>query len=222
MTELTLEIRRAIHKAQYKGGLKNVKNIFDALIKRVFDITASIIGLILSSPLAIIVYVLIKSDSPGNVIFKQRRVGKNGKIFKMLKFRSMRKDAEEKTGPTWAVEGDSRVTRVGKFLRKTRLDELPQLVNVLSGDMSLVGPRPERPHFVEKFRKEIPNYDLRHSVKPGITGEAQIFNGYDTSFKDVMRKIQYDLSYLKNKSIYYDIRLMYLTISVIFTGRGAQ
>ena len=222
MNELTLEIRRAIHKALYKDRLKNLKNIFDALTKRFFDITASIIGMIFSSPLAIIVYLLIKSDSPGNVIFKQRRVGKNGKIFKMLKFRSMGINAEEGTGPTWAVEGDSRVTRVGKFLRKTRLDELPQLVNVLNGDMSLVGPRPERPHFVEKFRKEIPNYDLRHNVRPGITGEAQIFNGYDTSFNDVMRKIQYDLSYLKNKSIIYDIRLMFLTIAVIFTGRGAQ
>lgn len=222
MTEMTLEIRRAMHRSQFKDQLKIVKNFFNDLIKRSFDIVASTIGLILALPLAIIVYVMIKIDSPGDVIFKQRRVGKNGRIFKMLKFRSMGINAEKETGPTWAVEGDSRVTKVGKILRKTRLDELPQLVNVLKGEMSLVGPRPERPHFVNKFKIEIPNYDLRHTVRPGITGEAQIFNGYDTSFADVMRKIQYDLSYLKNKNIFYDVRLMFLTISVIFTGRGAQ
>ena len=192
------------------------------VMKRFVDLSLAITGLILLAPAMAALAVLIRVDSPGGSIFRQERCGRDGKTFSMLKFRSMRMDAEQVSGPTWATEDDPRVTRLGRFLRKSRLDEIPQLINVISGDMSLVGPRPERPFFVEQLEVKVPNYQLRHSVRPGITGESQIFVGYDTCFEDVIRKVQHDLSYIRNKSFLYDLKLMLLTVKVIFTGHGAH
>ena len=144
----------------------------------------------------------------------------NGKIFRMHKFRSMYQDAESRTGPIWATTNDPRITAVGRFLRKTRLDEIPQFYDVLRGDMSLVGPRPERPHFVEMLSKEIPLYKRRLSVKPGITGWAQIKQGYDTSIDDVKSKVRYDLFYIENMSFRMDIKILLMTFYVMITGKG--
>jgi lipopolysaccharide/colanic/teichoic acid biosynthesis glycosyltransferase len=163
---------------------------------------------------------LIKLDTPGPAVFKQERVGLRGRRFNVLKFRSMRKDAEKHTGPIWARENDDRVTRIGGFLRKCRLDELPQLFNVLSGDMSLVGPRPERPYFVNLLKEKIQYYDMRHSVKPGITGWAQVMYPYGASVEDACEKLQYDLYYAKKASIGFDVVVLLKTIKVVFTGKG--
>jgi len=165
--------------------------------------------------------LLIKLDSPGPVFFRQERVGEDGKVFTLWKFRSMRKDAERNTGPVWAKAQDSRVTRVGKYLRRTRLDEVPQLFNVLKGDMSLVGPRPERPNFVEELSKTIPFYYLRHSVKPGVTGWAQINYGYGNSVEDAVEKLQYDLFYIKNVSWALDLLVLLHTIKTVLVRKGS-
>jgi len=194
---------------------------FYITFKRVFDFILSIIAIVLLGPILLIVAGVIKFTSPGPVFYAQERVGLNNKHFFMLKFRSMVPDAEVKSGPTWATENDPRITPIGRFMRKSRIDELPQLFNVLKNEMSLVGPRAERPHFVDKFTETIPNYRVRHKVLPGITGEAQIFNGYDTCIDDVIRKVQYDLAYLKNMGFIYDIKIMFKTVSVIITGKGA-
>ena len=162
----------------------------------------------------------IKLDSPGPIVYSQERVGKGEKLFKMRKFRSMRADAESSSGPVWAPKNDTRVTSFGKFLRKTRLDEIPQFVNVLDGDMSLVGPRPERPFFVEKLSKEIPLYKRRLTVRPGITGWAQIKQGYDTSIDDVRSKVRYDLFYIENMSFRMDIKILLTTLYVMVAGKG--
>lgn len=191
-------------------------------LKRIFDFVMSLAALLILGPIMLIVGFAVKFGSLGPIFYAQERVGKNNKLFKMLKFRTMVVDAEAKSGPVWASKGDARITTVGKFLRKTRLDELPQFINVLKNEMSLVGPRAERPFFVNKFTIIIPNYDIRHSVLPGITGEAQIFNGYDTNIEDVIRKVQFDLAYLKNMSFLYDLKMLFLTIGVVFTGSGAH
>lgn len=188
--------------------------------KRLVDIIISIIILTISAPLWIIVAIAIKINSPGALVYSQERVGKDGKLFKMHKFRSMYEDAEAKTGPVWATSNDPRVTSVGRFLRKTRLDEIPQFMDVLRGDMSLVGPRPERPHFVEKFAIEIPLYKRRLSVKPGITGWAQIKQGYDTSLDDVKSKVRYDLFYIENMSFRMDIKILLMTFYTMIAGKG--
>ncbi len=170
--------------------------------------------------IVIVIAIAIKMDTPGPVVYSQERVGKDGKVFKMHKFRSMRVDAEKDSGPVWAPKNDSRVTKVGRFLRNTRLDEIPQFVNVLDGDMSLVGPRPERPFFVEKLSKEIPLYHRRLKVRPGITGWAQIKQGYDRSIEDVKSKVRYDLFYIENMSFRLDIKILFFTFYIMLMGKG--
>jgi len=188
---------------------------FEEKTKRFIDISLSLLGLMLSSPLLLIVMIIIKIDSPGPLIFKQERSGKNGKLFKVLKFRSMVANAEKKTGPVWASKNDARITRFGNFMRKTRIDEIPQFINILKNEMSLVGPRPERPFFVEKFKKEIPLYANRLKVKPGLTGYAQVKHKYDASLEDVKEKLKYDLYYIENMSLRLDLKIMLRTVWVI-------
>jgi len=164
----------------------------------------------------------VKLESPGPILYRQERVGLNGKTFNVVKFRSMRTDAEKDGVPRWATAGDSRVTRVGRVIRKLRIDELPQLFSVLSGDMSLVGPRPERPYFVEQLVQDIPFYAVRHSVKPGVTGWAQVSYQYGASREDTIEKLQYDLYYVKNHSLFLDLVVLFETVGVVLTGKGAQ
>ncbi len=189
-------------------------------LKRLIDIVVSLLILILFLPISIITGILIKLESPGPIIFKQERVGLNGKVFYMYKFRSMIKDAEKYTGPVWADKDDPRITKVGKFIRKVRIDEIPQMFNVLKGEMSLVGPRPERPYFVEKFAKEIPLYKRRLLVKPGITGWAQVKHKYDESIEDVKTKLKYDLFYIENMSLRFDLKILFRTIFTVLLGKG--
>ncbi|MFQ5900234.1 MAG: TIGR03013 family XrtA/PEP-CTERM system glycosyltransferase [Thermodesulfobacteriota bacterium] len=192
------------------------------VVKRIADIIFSISGLILSSPLLLIVPILIKLDSHGSVIFKQKRVGENNKLYTLYKFRSMRQDAEAETGPVWAKEKDDRVTKVGRILRVLRIDEIPQIINVLKGDMSFIGPRPERPYFVVRLKKEVPYYGLRLMVKPGITGWAQVKYSYGASVKDALEKLQYDLYYIKNMSLLFDLIIFMKTIKIMLLGKGAR
>lgn len=189
-------------------------------LKRFLDIILSIIILILSSPIVFITSIAIKLDSEGPIFFVQERMGQNGKIFKMIKFRSMKKDAEKHTGPVWSQKDDPRVTRIGKIIRKLRIDEIPQFINVLKGDMSIVGPRPERPYFVEKLSQEIPYYKRRLRVRPGITGWAQVKHKYDESIEDVKIKLRYDLFYIENMSIRMDLKILFRTIFVVMFGKG--
>lgn len=186
--------------------------------KRIIDIAASTIGLVLASPAMLIVAALVRATSPGPILFRQTRVGRHGKPFSLYKFRSMRQDAEAVTGPVWAQPGDSRVTPVGRFIRVSRLDELPQLWNVLVGEMSLVGPRPERPEFVEQLTRAIPFYGQRHGVRPGITGWAQVRYKYGATVEDALEKLQYELYYIKNLSIALDLVIMVKTIKTMLSG----
>ncbi|MCG8373052.1 MAG: sugar transferase [Balneolales bacterium] len=189
-------------------------------VKRIMDVVVSLSGLILFSPVYLILAIWIKIDSPGAVIYKQTRVGRKGRPFTMYKFRTMRSDAESATGPTWASENDPRVTKLGYWLRKLRLDEIPQLVNVLQGTMSLVGPRPERPHFVDQFKYQIPLYTRRLRVRPGITGWAQVKWKYDSSLDDVKEKTKYDLYYVENTSLKMDLKILIITILTMIKGKG--
>jgi len=191
-------------------------------LKRVGDLFFGLVGLILSSPLMAAVAVAVKLDSKGPAIYHQTRVGRMGKCFEVLKFRSMRLDAEKLNGAQWATENDPRVTRVGRFLRKYRLDELPQFFNVIRGDMSFVGPRPERPCFVEELKEKIPYYDERHSVRPGLTGWAQVQYNYGASVDDAYNKLEYDLFYLKNVSFSFDLLIILQTVRLILAGRGGR
>jgi lipopolysaccharide/colanic/teichoic acid biosynthesis glycosyltransferase len=179
------------------------------------------VGIILLVPLFVLVGLLIKFDSQGSVFYRQMRVGFRGQPFMILKFRSMSQDAE-KSGPRWAEMNDPRVSRVGRWLRKLRIDELPQLINVLKGEMSLVGPRPERPMFVQELREKIPYYDLRHTVRPGITGWAQSRFRYGASIGDAHVKLQYDLYYVKNMSLALDFRILIETARVVLFAEGAR
>ena len=188
-------------------------------VKRFFDIVLSTIGLVFLSPLFLITALLIKLDSKGSVIYKQARVGLFNKEFDVIKFRSMTTDAEV-DGAQWAVKNDVRVTRIGKFLRKTRIDELPQLVNVLRGDMSLIGPRPEREVFIQYLEKSIPYYRFRHAVKPGITGLAQVKYRYGASIEDAQWKHRYDLHYIKHQTVWMDFKIVVLTIYTVFFAKG--
>ena len=190
-------------------------------MKRVLDLCAAFILLVCTSPIMLLAALAVRLESPGPVIYSQRRVGLFGKTFTVFKFRSMRNDAE-KNGAVWAMKSDPRVTKVGKFIRKTRIDELPQLWNVLKGEMSLIGPRPERPEFVEELEKEIPFYSLRHAVKPGVTGWAQVCYPYGSSVDDSRRKLEYDLYYAKNMSLLLDIKIVLKTIGVILFPKGAR
>ncbi len=189
-------------------------------MKRLTDILVALFVLGVSSPLWFVIAIAIKLDTPGSVVYSQERVGKDGKIFKMHKFRSMRADAEKDSGPVWAPAHDARVTKVGRFLRNARLDEIPQFINVLDGDMSLVGPRPERPFFVEKLSKDIPLYHRRLKVRPGITGWAQIKQGYDRTIEDVKSKVRYDLFYIENMSFRMDIKILLYTFYIMLMGKG--
>lgn len=190
--------------------------------KRAFDIASAVIGLILAAPIMAVVALLTKVTSPGPMLYHQERVGLNGAVFTVHKFRTMAIDAEAKTGPVWSTANDPRITKLGNFLRKTRLDELPQLWNVLIGEMSLVGPRPERPSFVSQLTESIPFYGQRHVVKPGVTGWAQVRYTYGASVEDAIQKLQYDLYYIKNMSIPLDLVVVLETIKTVLLRRGAR
>ncbi len=190
--------------------------------KRIFDVALSLLSLLLAAPLLPLVALLIKIDSAGSVFFSQVRVGEKEKEFVLYKFRTMRQDAESQTGAVWAQPNDNRVTRVGRLLRKTRIDELPQLYNVLKGDMSFVGPRPERPEFVSELKKLVPYYSERHFVKPGATGWAQIRYPYGASVEDALEKLRHDLYYIKNMSFFLDMLIFVETMKVMLFGRGAR
>ena len=181
----------------------------------------ALIGAILSLPIVLLTAILIKLESRGPVFYKQERVGKNGRTFVLTKFRSMRVDAEQ-DGPVWASKGDSRTTRVGRVIRKIRVDEIPQFWNILKGEMSFVGPRPERPHFVAQLAEEVPFYEQRHLIAPGLTGWAQIKYPYGASIEDARQKLQYDLFYIKNQGLILDAIILFETIKIILFGRGAQ
>jgi sugar transferase (PEP-CTERM system associated) len=196
-------------------------NLF-IVVRRALSVIISLIGLILALPLIPFIALAIRFDSKGPVLYRQTRVGKNGRLFKVLKFRTMRQDAEAANGPQWAGNGDPRVTRVGKFLRSSRLDEIPQMWCVLKGDMAFVGPRPERPEIIELFSKDIPYYGVRHMVRPGLTGWAQIKYKYGSTVEDMREKLQYDLFYIKNASIGLDLLIMFQTVKTVLLGRGAQ
>jgi exopolysaccharide biosynthesis polyprenyl glycosylphosphotransferase len=198
-------------------NLKEGKKEFFDKTKRIIDIFFAFLILIITFPLWPLITLAVKLEDRGPVFYKQKRVGKNKKIFWLIKFRSMRKDAE-KSGPIWAKEKDPRITKVGRFLRKTHLDELPQMINILKGELSLVGPRPERPEFVEKLEKQIPYYYLRHIIKPGFTGWAQIKFRYARSVIDSLEKFQYDLYYIKNRSFFLDLYILLKTFGLLFRG----
>lgn len=189
-------------------------------LKRIIDIIVSLLLLLVNIPTMVISTLAIKLDSKGPVFFKQERSGLNGKTFRMVKFRSMYQDAEKHTGPVWSQKNDPRITKVGRILRALRIDELPQMYNVLKGEMSLVGPRPERPFFVEKLSQEIPYYKRRLKVRPGITGWAQVKHKYDESIEDVKIKLRYDLFYIENMSIRMDMKILFRTIFVVIFGKG--
>jgi sugar transferase (PEP-CTERM system associated) len=189
--------------------------------KRLLSLLVSSVLMILFAPVIVACVVLIRLDTPGPVFHRQERVGQDGKVFTLWKFRSMLADAERDTGPVWSAPGDSRVTRMGRILRRMRLDELPQLINVLRGDMSLVGPRPERPHFVNELSAMIPFYQLRHAVKPGVTGWAQVNYEYGSSVRDAVEKLQYDLFYIKHMSWLLDFVIVFQTIKTVLVRRGS-
>lgn len=248
--EHALFVAVALSAAIPRGCRGGLKGCFHRTMKRTIDLTGAVAGLVMAAPLFVLVSIAIKLDSPGPVFYRQSRVGRdrrrgarrilvaqtgasrrgtdrrleneNGQVFMLLKFRSMVQNAERSCGPVWASKNDPRITRLGSFLRRSRIDEIPQLINVLVGQMSLVGPRPERPHFVSKFSETIENYGSRHIVKPGITGLAQIENGYDVDEADVARKIEYDLNYIERWSAFLDIHILIQTVRVVLTGRGAH
>ena len=195
---------------------------FFRLMRRLLNFSVALIALLFSLPLLPLIVLAVKLGSPGPVLYRQQRVGRRGKIFYCYKFRTMRQDAEADTGATWATDDDPRITRVGRFLRSSRLDEIPQLWCVLKGDMHFVGPRPERPEFVEWLGTEIPYYGVRHVVRPGITGWAQVQYKYGNTLEDAREKLQYDLFYIKNASIGLDMLIMFQTIKIVLLGRGAQ
>jgi sugar transferase (PEP-CTERM system associated) len=190
-------------------------------MKRSIDLTLSLILALVSFPLMVLTAIAIAVESGRPVLYCQERVGENGKGFTLCKFRSMRTDAEKEGTPIWATAKDDRVTRVGRFIRTTRLDELPQIWNVLRGDMSFVGPRPERPFFVAELAKGIPFYQQRHAVKPGLTGWAQVKYHYGSSLEDAMEKLRYDLYYIKHLSVFFDLTIVFDTVKVVLFGRGA-
>ncbi|RRN43872.1 TIGR03013 family PEP-CTERM/XrtA system glycosyltransferase [Lautropia dentalis] len=192
-----------------------------AIVKRLFDVSVASCLLLLASPVMLITAVVILLETGRPIFFRQERVCAPGQSFDILKFRSMVQDAE-KDGPRWATVGDARITRVGQFIRLTRIDELPQLINVLRGEMSFVGPRPERPYFVEKLNQQVPYYDIRHYVKPGITGWAQVRMDYGASVEEAMEKLEYDLFYVKNHSLFLDFMVLFETIQVVLRKKGAR
>jgi len=231
------------------GLLLAVMAMFDKGLKKMLDIGGAALGLLLALPIFIIIPILIKLTSRGPVFYTQERIGINrrrrirriyktdingenrirerrridnyGRPFKVIKFRTMMQDAEKKSGAVWATQNDPRVTTLGRFLRKTRIDEIPQLINVIKGDMSMVGPRPERPIFVRDLKDRVPNYEVRLRVKPGITGLAQVSQGYDSSIESVADKVSHDVKYIRSWSIFTDLKILARTVVVVLTGRGA-
>ncbi len=212
----TLNASWMIHSEGFQNGLTRDIN------KRIFDLCASGLLLALTLPVMAIAALLIIVESGFPVIYRQERVGQNDQVFTIYKFRSMWADAEKGGVPKWAAKNDDRITRMGRILRKLRIDELPQIFNVFKGDMSFVGPRPERPYFVEKLADEISYYKCRHSVKPGITGWAQVRYAYGASIEDALEKLQYDLYYVKNHSMFLDFMILFQTIQVVLWGKGAR
>lgn len=228
-----------------RQAIKMIYKVF----KRLTDIIIASVGLVLTLPFWVVIPILLKLESAGPVFYVQKRVGLNsrcrdrrmlqkdgvsdnrrsdrrsddlkGRLFNVIKFRTMIQDAEKKCGPVWATKNDPRITRIGAFLRKTRLDEIPQFINVLRGEMAMVGPRPERPSFVNKLATEIDGYVDRLQVKPGLTGLAQVENGYDSSVDSVVRKVRYDLDYIARQSIWLDFKILAKTVIVVLTGKGA-
>ena len=191
-------------------------------VKRVFDLAMSAVLVLCAAPVLAVLAVLIKLDSAGPVFYWQERVGRGGKVYRLHKLRTMRKDAEKLSGPVWAASRDPRITRMGAFLRKTRLDEIPQVFAVFAGDMSFVGPRPERPFFVHQLKTQIPFYGLREAVKPGITGWAQIRYPYGSSVDDARAKLEYDLYYVQHQSLFLDLAICFHTVKIVLFGRGAR
>jgi len=204
----------------FSKGFK--KSFFQSFLKRLTDILFSFIMLVMFLPVILATAILIKIDSKGPVFFSQSRVGQKGKIYNVFKFRSMIIDAEKQSGPVWAQSNDHRITRIGKFIRKWRIDEIPQLWNVLKGDMSFAGPRPERDYFVKKLEDIIPYYSQRFSVKPGVTGWAQVSYGYGASVEDAVEKLSYDLFYIKNMSVFMDLIIIMRTVKTVLFGKGAR
>jgi sugar transferase (PEP-CTERM system associated) len=198
-----------------RGRQARISGIVRTIVHRL----VALVGGLLSLPIAFVTAILIKLESPGPVLYKQERVGKNGGPFTVMKFRSMRTDAE-KSGPVWATQDDDRTTRVGRIIRKIRIDEIPQFWNIIRGDMDFVGPRPERPHFVSQLAQEIPYYEQRHLIAPGLTGWAQIKYPYGASIEDARQKLEYDLFYIKNQSLILDAIILFETIKIILFGRG--
>jgi sugar transferase (PEP-CTERM system associated) len=191
-------------------------------IQRFYSFLIALFGTILVAPIMLAVAILVKTTSPGPVLYRQRRVGREGRVFEVLKFRSMYVDAEARTGAVWATKNDPRITPLGRWIRKLRFDEFPQFFNVLKGDMSIVGPRPERPEFVEILSREIPFYGQRHAILPGVTGWAQISHKYGDTIEDTVAKLEFDLYYLKNMSVSLDFYIIFHTIKVMLLHRGAQ
>jgi sugar transferase (PEP-CTERM system associated) len=191
------------------------------LMKRSIDLSLALVLAVLAAPAMLLTALAVRLESEGPALYRQERVGENGRTFTLFKFRSMRQDAEQGGKPIWASDGDDRVTRIGRFIRKTRLDELPQLWNVLRGDMSFVGPRPERPFFVAQLAREIPFYQQRHVVKPGLTGWAQVKYRYGSSIEDAMEKLRYDLYYIKHLSVGFDLTIVFDTVKVVLFRKGA-
>ncbi len=223
--QLMQEIERKIYVEKirekwflYAEGFQILHNNFQKNLKKIFDVSLAVIMGVMTLPVMGVTFLLVKLDG-GPALFKQKRVGFRGEEFEIIKFRSMRVDAE-KDGAQWAKKNDSRVTRVGSFIRKTRIDELPQLWNVVRGEMSFVGPRPERLVFIEKLEKEIPFYDVRHSIKPGLTGWAQVMYPYGSSVEDALHKLEYDLYYLKHQNFMFDLMVFFKTIKVVLSRRG--
>jgi sugar transferase (PEP-CTERM system associated) len=192
------------------------------IYKRAFSIIFSLLGLIFCAPIMLLTAIAIKLDSRGSIFFQQDRVGKGGRIFQVIKFRSMYVDAEAQTGPIWAQADDPRITRVGRFIRRARIDELPQFINVLKGDMNFVGPRPERPYFVDQLQEVIPYYGQRHLTEPGLTGWAQVKFPYGSTIKEARKKLEYDLYYIKNMSMLLDLLIIFHTVKIVLLGRGAR
>ena len=203
----------------FSPGFRKTRRLL--LVKRLFDIVGAGIGLILTAPIVFLLAIVVKLTSPGPAFYSQRRVGRDGRVFVVRKLRSMCANAERDTGPVWTKStGDARITRVGRFLRRTRLDELPQFWSILAGHMSLVGPRPERPEFVESLMVQIPFYGQRHVVKPGLTGWAQVRYTYGATVEDAVEKLQYDLFYIKNMSIALDLFIAFETVKTVLLRRG--
>lgn len=217
-TSLDTEIKSNNELKINKDKFGNKKWLYE-IYKRVLDIISSLLGLIIGLPIMMIVAIFIKIEDRGPIFYTQERLGKDEKKFLVYKMRSMRIDAEKHGGAQWAQKDDPRITKIGKFIRKTRIDEIPQLFNILKGDMSLIGPRPERPELTYEFNKEIPGFIDRLCIKPGLTGLAQVNGGYDISPKD---KLKWDLIYIKNRSIFLDISIVLKTVGVVFTGEGAR